>query len=49
MEDQDLHRRNKKTIGYGVIKMNIDTDLQWGFTINGARDYFTKYNEYVQS
>ena len=28
--------------------MNIDTDLQWGFTI-GARDYFTKYNEYVQS
>ena len=38
----------KEAIGYGVIKMNIDTDLQWGFTI-GARDYFTKYNEYVQS
>ena len=28
--------------------MNIDTDLQWGFTI-GARDYFAQYNEYVQS
>ena len=38
----------KESIGYGVIKMNIDTDLQWGFTI-GTRDYFAKYNEYVQS
>ena len=38
----------KEAIGYGVIKMNIDTDLQWGFTI-GTRDYFAKYNEYVQS
>ncbi len=38
----------KEAISYGVIKMNIDTDLQWGFTI-GARDYFAKYNEYVKS
>ena len=38
----------KESIGYGVIKMNIDTDLQWGFT-TGTRDYFAKYNEYVQS
>ena len=28
-----------EAIGYGVIKMNIDTDLQWGFT-QGVRDYF---------
>ena len=28
--------------------MNIDTDLQWGFTI-GSRNYFAKYNEYLQS
>jgi fructose-bisphosphate aldolase class II len=27
--------------------MNIDTDLQWGFT-TGVRDYFLKYNEYVK-
>ena len=38
----------KESIGYGVIKMNIDTDLQWGFT-KGTRDYFAKYNDYVQS
>ena len=37
-----------EAISYGVIKMNIDTDLQWGFTI-GTRDYFKKYDEYVQS
>jgi fructose-bisphosphate aldolase class II len=28
--------------------MNIDTDLQWGFTI-GVRDYFNKFNDYLQS
>ncbi|MDG2177680.1 MAG: class II fructose-bisphosphate aldolase [Algibacter sp.] len=38
----------KESIDYGVVKMNIDTDLQWGFTI-GTRDYFAKYNDYVQS
>ena len=38
----------KEAIGYGVIKMNIDTDLQWGFT-TGTRDYFAKYDDYVQS
>ena len=37
-----------EAISYGAIKMNIDTDLQWGFT-TGTRDYFKKYNEYVQS
>ena len=37
-----------EAISYGVIKMNIDTDLQWGFTI-GTRDYFKKYEEYLQS
>ena len=38
----------KEAISYGVIKMNIDTDLQWGFTI-GTRDYFDKYKEYVKA
>ena len=37
-----------KAIGYGVIKMNIDTDLQWGFT-EGVRDYFLAKNDYVKT
>ena len=37
-----------EAIGYGVIKMNIDTDLQWGFTI-GTRDYFKEYSNYLDS
>ncbi len=38
----------REAIGYGVIKMNIDTDLQYGFT-TGIRDYFGKYAEYLKS
>ena len=38
----------KEAIGYGVIKMNIDTDLQWGFT-EGVRDYFLANNDYVKT
>lgn len=37
----------REAIGYGVIKMNIDTDLQFAFT-EGIRDYITKYNAYIQ-
>ena len=37
-----------EAISYGAIKMNLDTDLQWGFT-TGARDYFTQYNDYLQT
>ena len=37
-----------EAIGYGVIKMNIDTDLQWGFT-EGIRDYFLTHKEYVKT
>ena len=36
----------REAIGYGVIKMNIDTDLQWGFTI-GSRDYFIANADYA--
>ena len=32
----------REAISYGAIKMNIDTDLQWGFT-TGIRDYFDEY------
>ena len=37
----------REAISYGVIKMNIDTDLQFAFT-EGVRDYITKYNAYLQ-
>ena len=37
-----------EAIGYGVINMNIDTDLQWGFT-EGVRDYFLAKNDYVKT
>lgn len=38
----------REAIGYGVIKMNIDTDLQFAFT-DGARDYIEKYMEYLRT
>ncbi len=37
----------REAISYGVIKMNIDTDLQFAFT-EGIRDYIIKYNAYLQ-
>ena len=37
----------REAIGYGVIKMNIDTDLQFAFS-EGIRDYITKYMAYLQ-
>ncbi len=38
----------REAIGYGVIKMNIDTDLQYGF-MTGIRDYFDKNSAYLKS
>ncbi len=38
----------QEAISYGAIKMNIDTDLQWGFT-TGVRDYFLEKGEYLKS
>lgn len=38
----------REAISYGVIKMNIDTDLQYAFT-EGVRDYFNEKSEYVKS
>ncbi len=37
-----------EAISYGAIKMNIDTDLQWGFT-TGTRDYFSENDKYLKS
>ncbi|WP_026450526.1 class II fructose-bisphosphate aldolase [Aequorivita capsosiphonis] len=38
----------REAIGYGVIKMNIDTDMQFAFT-EGVRDYITKHLEYLKT
>ena len=38
----------QEAIGYGVIKMNIDTDLQYAFT-EGIRDYMINKREYVST
>ena len=37
-----------EAIGYGVIKMNIDTDLQFAFT-EGIRDYMVDNIDYLQT
>ncbi len=38
----------REAIGYGVIKMNIDTDLQYAF-MTGIRDYMGSKSAYLQS
>ena len=38
----------REAIGYGAIKMNIDTDMQWAFA-EGIRDYFAEKAPYLQS
>ena len=38
----------REAIGYGVIKMNIDTDLQYAF-MAGVRDYVQDKGGYLQS
>jgi len=37
----------REAIGYGVIKMNIDTDTQWAFW-DGVRNYVAKNHDYLQ-
>lgn len=37
----------REAVGYGVIKMNIDTDTQWAFW-DGVKGYVEKYNPYLQ-
>ena len=38
----------REAIGYGVIKMNIDTDLQFAFT-EGVRDYMINKIDYLRT
>jgi fructose-bisphosphate aldolase class II len=37
----------REAVGYGVIKMNIDTDTQWAFW-DGVRGYESKNRDYLQ-
>lgn len=37
----------REAIGYGVIKMNIDTDMQYAF-MSGVRDYIVSKSAYLQ-
>lgn len=39
----DIH----DAIDYGVVKMNIDTDLQWAFW-DGVRQYYEDHRDYMQ-
>jgi len=41
-------RQIKEAISYGVVKMNIDTDLQYAFT-ESIRDYMNEKYEYLKS
>ena len=36
----------REAIGYGTIKMNIDTDMQWAF-LSGVRDYVNGKQDYL--
>lgn len=38
----------REGISYGVVKMNIDTDLQYAF-LTGVRDYVQEKKDYLQS
>ena len=38
----------REAIGYGVVKMNIDTDLQFAFT-EGIRDYMVNNVDYLRT
>lgn len=38
----------RESIGYGVVKMNIDTDLQYAF-LEGVRDYIQNKSAYLQA
>lgn len=38
----------RETLGYGVIKMNIDTDTQWSYW-DGVRAYVAKNHDYLQA
>lgn len=37
----------REAIGYGVVKMNLDTDMQWAFW-DGVHDYYKEKKDFLQ-
>ena len=49
MVDQGSSREQiREAIGYGVVKMNLDTDMQWAYW-EGVHDYYNSNKDYLQS
>ena len=42
------HEEIREAIGYGVVKMNIDTDMQWAFW-DGIKNYYQSNEGYLQA
>ena len=38
----------REAIGYGVVKMNLDTDMQWAFW-DGVHEYYKANKDYLQA
>jgi fructose-bisphosphate aldolase class II len=38
----------RRALGFGVVKMNIDTDTQWSYW-EGIKNFETKYHDYLQT
>lgn len=38
----------QEALGYGVVKMNLDTDMQWAFW-NGVRKFYEDKKDYLQA
>ena len=38
----------REAIGYGVVKMNLDTDMQWAFW-DGVHDYVKQHQAYLNT
>jgi fructose-bisphosphate aldolase class II len=38
----------KEAVSYGIVKMNLDTDMQWAFW-SGVKDYYNQFEPYLQT
>jgi fructose-bisphosphate aldolase class II len=38
----------REAIGYGVVKMNLDTDMQWAYW-DGVHDYYKENKDYLHA
>ena len=42
------HAEIREAVSYGVIKMNIDTDMQWAFW-EGVKNFYESKKAYLQA